>query len=156
MTAKEVLTEIYQSKELAKMMQVVRCREDLKEDLKQHVFCELFAKPEEFILDLVNRGKLKGYISSMVFSISRMKNTNSFARQFGLKEDVTDSFTEIALEVSEMPDIDTSRLYWYKDTILRLYAELGTYKAVSLDTGIPVTSIYRTVNEARKELKREI
>lgn len=155
-TAAEILTDIYNSNDFAAMMRKVDVSEDLKDDIRQHVFCELFAKDSSFILDLQHRGKLRGYISSMVWSVSRMKRTNSFARQFGLLEVVTDEIPDVEDEKEIEIEVDLSSLYWYNAELLRLYAELGSYKAVSEKTGIPCTSIFEAIQTAKKHLKNDL
>jgi hypothetical protein len=47
-------------------------------------------------------------------------------------------------------------MHWYKARVFELYAELGTYRAVSELTGIPTTSVYRTVQDLKKELKQKL
>jgi len=155
-TAKEILTDIYTSEDFAAMMRKVDVSKELKKDLQQHVFCELLQKPEQLILDLYNRKKLRGYISSMVWSISRMKQTNSFARQFGVNEVLTNEFTDIADERYSEMDADLSSLSWYDSEVLRLYAKLGSYRAVANDTGIPLVSIFDTVKRAKTIVKNDL
>lgn len=138
------------------MLRKVKVSESLKDDLKQHVFCELYAKPPEFIIDLKSRGKLRGYISSMVWSISKMKRTNSFARQFGVNETPTDTIPDVAEERETIDPVDLSKLHWYKAELLKLYAELGTYKAVSESTGIPTVSVFNTVKQAKKLIRQTL
>lgn len=49
-----------------------------------------------------------------------------------------------------------SEMHWYKQELLNLYVELGTYKAVSDKTGIPLTSVFKTITELRKEIKQKL
>ena len=155
MTATELLTNIYKSKDFADMMRRVKVSDELKEDIKQHVFCELFAKPCEFIEDLQNRGKLRGYISSMVWAVSKMNRHNKFARQFGFNEVPLEFAAH--LEVEETPEpITLDGLDWYKAEMLQLYAELGTYKAVNEKTNIPTVSVFNTVKAAKKHVKMHL
>lgn len=44
----------------------------------------------------------------------------------------------------------------YKEMMLREYAELGTYQAVANKTGIPLSSVYKTITEARKQVKNKL
>ena len=62
--------------------------------------------------------------------------------------DAQDTFSELKAHLSQM--------HWYKARVFELYAELGTYRAVSEITGIPTTSVYRTVQELKKELKQKL
>jgi DNA-directed RNA polymerase specialized sigma24 family protein len=47
-------------------------------------------------------------------------------------------------------------VYWYDSSILSLYAEKGTFKEVSDCTGIPLKSVYDTVANTRKIIKKKI
>lgn len=47
-------------------------------------------------------------------------------------------------------------LYWYDKKILELYIELGTYRAVAKETGIPYSSVFKTVQKVVKEVKQKI
>lgn len=49
-----------------------------------------------------------------------------------------------------------AEIHWYKQELLNLYVELGTYKAVSDKTGIPLTSVFKTITELRKEIKQKL
>jgi DNA-directed RNA polymerase specialized sigma24 family protein len=51
---------------------------------------------------------------------------------------------------------ETDRLYWYHQELLKLYAEHGTYRAVSEITNIPVKSIHNAIKKAKVKLKKEI
>ncbi len=62
-----ILAEIYQSKELANCLLLVK-KESLRDDIKQEIFLNLLSKDESFIIDLYNRGKIKAYISSCIFN----------------------------------------------------------------------------------------
>jgi hypothetical protein len=167
MNAKSILTEIYQSKELAATIAKVKPIE-LQGDIRQHVFCELYGKDESFIAELHERGKLRLYIAKMIRNISRLKSTNSFNRAMG-KEIPMSACGESRFEVvryeneeRERQEVESSiacavaEIYWYKAGILKLYAEMGTYKAVAIRTGIPAASIFRTVKDARAEIKARL
>lgn len=87
MQAREILTEIYLSAEVAKTVQLLQ-PEHLREDIKQHVFTELFEKPDDFILDLHNRGKLKAYIAKILYNTATYQRT-TFKKEIG-RETPTD------------------------------------------------------------------
>lgn len=167
-TAHNILTEIYLSKELAATIAKVRPT-SWQEDIKQHVFTELFAKPDADILDLHKRGKLKSYVARMIWNVSQMNKHNEFARKTGLNEMSVglchqSTFEVVRIDESQKQQLEAEqsvncvmeKMHWYKANIMKLYAELGTYKAVTQDTGIPTASIFRTVREAKKEIKSKI
>lgn len=153
MTAKVLLTEIYVSAEISEVIKRLK-PEDLQEDIKQHVFLELFTMDEAFILDLECRGKLKHFIVKMIYNTSRWTKSQ-FKKQFG-QEIATDNFTDIAEQVYEEIDLPIEEIYWYKAEILKLYSEHGSYQKVAEITGIPVKSISNTVKQAVKEIKKAI
>jgi DNA-directed RNA polymerase specialized sigma24 family protein len=148
----EILTEIYLSAEVEKMIRSLKpCH--LQDDIKQHCFIELLEKDEEFIMDLHNRGKLKNYIVKVLYNTARFTRT-SFTKQLG-KETPTETFEDVPEEEYEEVSVNIENLHWYKREVLKLYAEQGTYQKVSDLTHIPMTSIYQTVLEARKQVLKE-
>lgn len=155
MSSNDILTEIYQSKELAATIAKVKPTR-LQQDIKQHVFLELLTREESVILDLHKRGKLRGYVATMIWNISQLRESNKFTKQIGVREVPTDTFIDVPYETTELFYLPIDRIYWYKAKILELYAELGTYALVAEHTGIPTSSIFRTVREARKEVKSKI
>lgn len=154
MTAKDLLTEIYISDEIAEVIQRLS-PESLQEDIKQHVFMELYGMDPAFIEDLNSRGKLKHFIVKMIYNTARWTKS-SFKKQFGPMEVPTECFTEVADTVPEEVDIPIDSLYWYKAEILKLYAKHGTYQKVAEITQINISSIFQTVKKAREEIKKKI
>ena len=150
-----MLIEIYQSKDFATMIKKVR-PVNLQEDIKQHVFVQLFEKEELFITDLNGKNKLRPYIATMVWNISRLRASNSFTKQLGLKEIPTEGFRDVPYETEDLFYVPLNKIHWYKARIIELYAELGTYAEVAKFTGIPTCSVFRTVRQARKEIKKLI
>lgn len=168
MVATALLTEIYESKEvrdvIAKLKPV-----HLQQDILQHTFCELFQKPHPFIEDLHERGKLKSYIVKILYNTATYHRT-SFEREQGkgqAKEIPTDFCISSPYEVirfveeekerqQEYSDIAcaVAKVYWYKADLIKLYAELGTYQAVAKQTGIPISSVFKTIKETRQEIKK--
>jgi DNA-directed RNA polymerase specialized sigma24 family protein len=162
--AKDILCDIYVSKEIKEVVNRLR-PEHLREDILQHCFTELFSKQETFILDLYHRGKLKAFIVKMLYNTSVFNDT-PFCKEWNLispsigREIHVDRFKDVPEDdstdmVDEVVGV-VNDLYWYKRDILKLYAELGTYKEVSEATGIPVTSIHNTIKDARNEVTKKI
>lgn len=157
MEASKLLTEIYVSDEIKQVTKKLKPAH-LQDDILQHVFCELYSKPELFIVDLHQRGKLKSFIVKMLYNTCYFNRTK-FKKELG-SETPTECFNEHFEEVETdlIPDmmkiIDT--LYWYKKEILLLYVKHGTYQGVSDETGIPVTSIFNTIKDVRRIVKKEI
>lgn len=152
MTARELLTEIYTSKEIDECISRLRQAEH-KEDIKQYVFLMLLETPEEVILGLNDKGRLKHYVAKLIYNTANWRNRSKFYNAFGPAEVATESFDDIADSPYEEINIPLHKIYWYKAELLRLYSVYGTYQAVSDLTGINVVSVFKTVRQARKEIK---
>lgn len=161
-----ILTKIYTSNEVRDVIKKLK-PVHLQEDILQHCFLELFQKEPAFIIDLHDRGKLKSYIVKILYNTATYTRS-TFAKQQG-KETPTDfcgnsKYEVIRFDSEEKERIENqqqiacavSEVHWFKADILKMYAELGTYRAVSEKTGIPNTTIFNTVNQARKEIKSKI
>lgn len=160
-----ILTKIYTSLEVKEVIKRLR-PVHLQEDILQHCFLELFQKPPDFIKDLHARGKLKPYIVKILYNTATYTRS-SFAKQQG-KETPTDFCGNAKYEVIRFENEEKEReevhqqvacavseTYWFKADLLKMYAELGTYKAVSDKTGIPSTTVFNTVQAAKKEIKNK-
>lgn len=78
-------------------------------------------------------------------------------RKLEAKETYLESLPDVVEEIEvELIVVPLDRIHWYEAKILELYAELGTYRKVSEATGIPHISIYHTVQNARKNIKKFI
>ena len=179
MTKSSILTEIYNSNEVAKVIQTLK-PVHLQQDILQHCFLELFEKSEEFIIDLYQRNKLTHYIVKILYNTAHFTRT-TFKKQLGkeiLFDDLNQTYCDgeytkdddyvgssieysrqllgcIVSEEYEEISVNLDRLYWYKREILKLYASKGTYQKVSDATNIPASSIYLTVLQARREVLKQ-
>lgn len=192
----EILSEIYVSAEVETMIRSLK-PQHLQDDIKQHCFLELFEKPEAFIMDLHDRGKLKAYICKTMYNTARFTRT-SFAKEQGKEilfsdlapDDEEDSPIEQFADPGtdndfENIEVDLSKLHWYKREMLKLSAGIKncpscqtpmatdaeeclkcgktndhkyrckTYQSISDFTHIPMTSVYQTVLETRKQILKE-
>jgi hypothetical protein len=66
--------------------------------------------------------------------------------------DNNDDYNEWVLRAGNEVD----KLYHYNAELLKLYAEIGTYRGVSEATNIPVKSIHNAVRKARIQVKRAL
>lgn len=121
-------------------------------DLIQHVFklvCEL---EENFINELIKNGKLRHYVAKLIYNTKRWQRTE-WSKQKAVNEIPTESFNENAFEVYDEITIPLEKLHWFKSEILKLYVELGSYRAVAEKTTINVSAVHKYVKQAKKELK---
>lgn len=48
------------------------------------------------------------------------------------------------------------KVYWYNKTLFKMYVELGNYRAVAKETGIPLKSVYNAIQQAREQIKTKL
>lgn len=162
MTKAEILTAIYTSKEVDEVISKIR-PDYLREDVKQHAFLILFEKDDQFIIDLHERQKIKQYVVKVIYNTINFSH-NEFHSQ--LKRD-----KEVPMEnincVAEETDNEYEHLvqacqkglegvYWYNAELLKMYAELGNYRAVAEKTRIPLKSVYNAVEKAKEQIRRSL
>lgn len=152
--SKQILEEIYKSKDLKECLAKIR-PVHIQQDILQYTFTELLMKDEKIIIELYAKNKLMSYIAKMLYNMVRWERGTY--RKSLLKEMIVEVLPDIADEQpTEIIVIPLEKIYWYDAKILELYAELGTYRKVAEVTGIPHITIYHTVNKARKNIKKHI
>lgn len=163
MTKNQIIEKLYLSKNLndcIKKMEPV----DLQDDLKSEVIAIVCEWSEEKIVELYTKNQLEFYVVRVILNQIKSKTSpfykkhrQSFAELTGeesyectdLKErEVKELIQDIAIQ-----QID--ELYWYDAEILRMYLELGTFRAIQDKTGIPFISCYVNIKKSLKTLKRK-
>ena len=153
MTSKEIIEELYKSNELKECIAKVQPAE-IRSDLLQHVFLTLLEKDEVIILELYRTSKLTAYVAKMIYNLSTW-NRSTFNKQKS-REVYTNDFNHPYEEISEEIEIPMGKLPCVSEKVLILYAELGSYRAVGEITGIPYSTIFRLVKEAKIKIKKLI
>lgn len=152
--SRKILEDIYRSKDLKDCISKIRPI-DIQQDVLQCTFTELLLKDEKLILDLYARNKLMAYIVKTIYNMVRWER-GSF-RSSQSKEVFVESLPDVVDEQKiEIIVVPLQKIHWYEAKILELYAELGTYRKVSEVTGIPHISIFHTIQNARKNIKKHI
>ena len=163
MTKNQIIEKLYLSKnfnDCIKKMEPVY----LQDDLKSEVIAIVCDWTEEKIVDLHTKNQLEFYVVRVIINQIKSKTSpfytkyrKSFAELTGEEpHDCTDLKERELKELTEdiaIKDIDN--LYWYDAEILRLYLELGTYRAIQEKTGIPFISCYVNIKKSLKTLKRK-
>jgi hypothetical protein len=158
-----ILTDIYNSKDLNNLLE--KLPQHLREDAKQHLFLEMLEKGEEKLLELINKGTLKFYMVKVLYNMTKMSKTNSFARSLGILESPTDfsapEWEELTPEEETEADkyiiddkLDLSSLSWYEENLILLSIDHQSYRKVSKITGIPTTSICNAIRGAKMSIMK--
>lgn len=160
MLKNKIIEELYKSKEVDDVLKKIQPA-DIQDDLRQYVFQVLCEKPDDFIIDLYNQKKIKFYLVKIITN-SVFANVSGFYKiHKNSKEVHCEQFEDVVDEDSnhefmERCEKEVKELYWYNEVLLRMYAEHGSYRAVSVKTGIPVKSVFNAVRKAKNQIKSNI
>lgn len=141
----------------------------LRDDLKQEVILVVCEWPDEKVIKLHSDGVLDFFVARVIINhiqSTGIKGKNSFYNKYRRTyvemekeppaevESVEDRETKEALEDVALSNID--RLYWYDAEMLRLYMELGNYRAIQKKTGIPFCSCYKNIQKSIAALRNMV
>lgn len=135
----------------------------LRDDLRQEVILTMCELPEEKVVKLHEEKVLVFYVVRVI--INMIRSTNSpFAKKYRTtytelveQEEPTGPDMNERLLREELEDYTLSEinsLYWYDAELIRLYMNLGTFRAIQEMTGIPYVSCFKTIKKAMGVLKR--
>lgn len=172
MNKNQIISDLYCSKEFNDCINKME-PEHLRDDLRNEVMLILLQVPDEKVLDIHSRNELKFFVARIILN-QIQSNTSPFAKkfrtQFEAMEDVLDKASLIC-DASNRGDIierehreskediatqEIENLYWYERDILKLYGQLGSYRAIETETGIPWESTYSTAKAAIKKIRRKL
>lgn len=151
----EIITKLFNDTDLNQCIRKMKpsC---LQDELKSELFLQLCEMPEERLLEMWNSKTIKLYLARTIV-LMMASSTSAFYRKYRKNEPVEfNTNLEIKEEqYIEPPDPEEllKELYWYDQTIIRLYAKHGSIRKVSTETNIPVTSIYNTIKRVKECLK---
>lgn len=152
----------YQLKSISKK---ITKDEDLAHDLLHECLIQLFDK-EQIILKSYDDNSIRYYITS-IMRTNYFSKTSPFYYRIRKERimyvnieqcyDIDDDQKEFEKQqIFDILEISYSELNWWQKSIMDLYLTLGSMKKVSDTTNIPITSISRYINEAKKNIKDDI
>jgi len=109
---------------------------------------------ESIHLDINN--ELDELFSSIDLKSSKKEESKNLENKvvqlsFGIDQDKEDMFSkELLLNYIEE---EINNLEWYEQEVVRLYIKLGNYRAVGKETGIPYTTIFKTIRKVFDRIK---
>lgn len=148
---------------------------ELRADLKQEIFLIICEMEETKLVELYKTDKIRFHIVRIIINQIQSSNSPFYYKYRKIK--VSEVEFNPWLEQEEKPgkymqdhpieeinkitdeelikqcQSKVENLYWYDQTIIKLYAEHGSLRAVSEAIKIPFTSIASTVRKVRKEIK---
>lgn len=138
---------------------------DMRDEVKHEAFEAMLVKANNepaFIISLHERNKLRAYVVKTIYNTANFPNSKH-NRQLRRRTEIPTEAIEDRPDDSEPYDyealvqdcaVKTEAIYWYNRDILKLYAELGSLRAVSEKTGIPRSSVCDAVLKARAAIKQ--
>jgi hypothetical protein len=172
----DLITSLYKSKEIEEVLHrhfPADCREDIKQDL----FIILINLTPGTLEEKESRGKLRQYVATIIINLKNQrygkvaKMVGQYRQSIALKREDNGNASDMEIEGfidwckkaepanEEYNDFldrvldRVEKIDWYYSGILKLYAKLGTVRAVSLQTKIPYESVKYAITQARKEIK---
>ncbi len=138
---------------------------DLWEDLRQEVALIVLEYDKDKLEQLV--GKTKQVFKFWVVRVCCNQIHSKYGKMWRMYNQIL-AVEDVTKFIKEEEDIDNSQktidiiynkiqeLYWYDKEILKMYIELGSVRKVSAQTGIPHTSIFITIKNIRKCIKKSL
>jgi DNA-directed RNA polymerase specialized sigma24 family protein len=127
------------------------------EDVRQDLFEILLKIPPGDLKAKQDKGELKAYICRIIINLKKQKY-GKIAKKISLYKsfDELPKNLELMPEPEPEPDVNAvlQKIHWYYAGLLRLYCELGTLKAVSEKTKIPLQSVKHAIRQAKIEAKK--
>lgn len=172
----DIVERLFRSDDFAQVLKKVPVAR--RDDIRQEAMIVLLNKDDDTIIDSHKNDRLRSFAAAIVYKLTHNHEdkTNRQYRQSteipfsNFCEEKTDTLLaqksynsheseqgEIDYEeLLESCQVHTDKLYWYYKDIMIRYARLGTFRAVSTETGIPVSSIYEAVKKARHQIKEDL
>lgn len=179
MKSSKLIEEYYNNKELITFFKNIA--NEWWEELRQDVFLTLCEYDENKIVEMQSKKYLKFFIIRIALNQFRSKTSKFYYQNIknnnlgiALTNDdmienadailysnlIYDTQGETAYDIVEAKIVSAEKsiekLRYFEREILKLYLELGTYKKVSEDTGIPIRTIANGVKNAIKNVKLNI
>ncbi len=157
MTRNQILSELYSDKKFCGFIKKMR-PVNLQEDLKSEVLLIMSEVSEDKLTQIHTNGKLSFFAIGV--TIRQIKsNTSAFYKKYrielpGLTEVESCDSSQLILAKSAISELDN--LTWYERGLVDLYCDLGNYRAVETETGIPHSAVYLTVKGACEKIRRQI
>jgi DNA-directed RNA polymerase specialized sigma24 family protein len=180
MNFNQIVSEQFESKDLELFFKKIA--EDWWDELRQDVFLIICNYDKDKILDLYQKKALKFFIIRIALNQFNSKTSkfyyqnkkNSFEAmdiymmgngdddnldthmfQSGLYENQEEPEYLIKEEKLQLVENELESLRYFEREILKLYLQLGTYKKVSQDTGIPIRTVANAVKNGISNIKEK-
>ena len=167
MTKADIITALYQSKEFDRVLKTRIMPDNFpggfriwQEELKSEAFKILCETPEDTLLHIYRAGKINHFVGKIILNLSRQTRNvihKNYAGNFVPLADYQDT-EYIEVDVDKVLDemMAKSSALNYMANVVKQYSELGSLRALSAQTTIPVMSIHQSLKRARVIIKQKL
>ena len=156
-----IVSELYSSREFCDCINKMEPAH-LRDDLKSEIILILMETEESKLIGLHQRNELKYFTVRIILNQIQSKSS-PFYKKFRIpvvelngyeKEDDYNHFDrEIKESLEDVALDEINNLHWYNAELLRLYVQLGNFRAIEKLTKIPFISCYKNIKHSLKILK---
>ena len=179
MNSNKLIAEYYDNKEIVTFFKNIA--NEWWEELRQDVFVNICSYDKDKIIEMHNKKYLKFFIIRIALNQFRSKTSKFYYQNFknnnsgiALTNDdmvenadailysnlIYDTQEETPYDIIEAKivsaEVEIEKLRYFEREVLKLYLQLGTYKKVSENTGIPIRTIANGVKNAIKNVQLNI
>lgn len=140
-----------------------------REDFKQDLFMILLAKDEETIIRLYQANELKQFCAGIIVrQVVQSRSAYNVKYSTAALEEFTDNTKLVDEEYVEIPDItpemlaEVDRIYKtpgdfpFYTRLVEAMRKVKSMRELSRETGIPVSTISKTMKKVRKHIKAQL
>lgn len=146
----------------------------LRDDLKQEVILCVCEWPDEKVIRLYTDGVLDFFVARVIINHIQSAKSSFYKKYRQATVDLSDHYenADHVRNIKEPQEYDEdhadrqtrelledlaldniNKLYWYDAEMLRLYMQLGNYRAIQKKTGIPFVSCYKNIQKSIAALR---
>lgn len=155
MTRAAILSNLYYDRVFCNFIKKMR-PVNLQDDLKAEVLLIMAEVSED---KLVALGDKVSHFAVGVTIRQVKSKTSAFYKKYRVEHpEITDceTYDTAQLTLAHAAITELESLTWYERGLVDLYCDLGNYRAVEKETGIPHISVYLTVKGACEKIRRQI
>jgi hypothetical protein len=175
----QIIEELYLSKNFNDCINKMQ-PEELRDDLKAEVILVVCEIDESRLQKMQETGQLVFFVVRIILNMVK-STTSRFYKKFRINNDeLKESYTFVDIrneeptekehiydltenekrkEREELEDLaldSIDLLDWYESELLKLYIKHNNYRAIETVTGIPFSSVYKTIQGSIKKIRCQL
>lgn len=167
LTKNKIIEDLYTGKNFCDCISKME-PEHLRDDLKQEVIAVVCGWDDEKILKLHQDKVLEFYVVRVILNQIQSKSSPFHKKYRATHKELADievkdqscstalseRETKEALEDFALAEID--KLHWYRSGLIKLFLQVGNYRAMEKEVGIPFSSCYKNIQQSITLLRSKV